>query len=141
MAGIMQAPSTYVVALTGGIASGKSAVSERFAQLGVPIVDMDIIARELVEPGQALLSSIIAAFGKELLDGLGRLRRHKLRELIFTDPDKREALEALMHPRIAEEARRRIDATDEPYCLLVIPLLYYMYVKTVGRNAVVTEDG
>ena len=113
----------YVVALTGGIASGKSSVSALFEKLGVPVIDMDLIARELVEPGQPLLSSIIAAFGQELLDGLGRLRRRELRQLIFADPGKRKALEDLLHPRIIEESRRRIEAVDAPYCVLVIPLL------------------
>lgn len=123
MAGAVRDDPVFVIALTGGIASGKSAVSAHFELLGVPVIDTDIIARELVEPGQPLLSSVIAAFGKELLDGLGRLRRRELRELIFSNPDKRAQLEALLHPKITEEARRRISATKGPYCILVIPLL------------------
>jgi len=116
-------PPVLVVALTGGIASGKSTVSDLFEELGVPVVDTDRIARELVEPGQPLLSSVVAAFGQELLDAYGRLRRKKLRNLIFSNRDKRLKLEALMHPAIAEEARRRIGAMESGYCLLVIPLL------------------
>jgi dephospho-CoA kinase len=121
----------FVVALTGGIAAGKSSVSARFERLGVPVIDTDRIARELVAPGQPLLASLIAAFGKELLDGLGRLRRRKLRELIFAHPDKRRQLEALLHPKIAEQARRRIATVQGPYCLLTIPLL----AETGGRGA------
>lgn len=113
----------FVVALTGGIASGKSTVSDLFAKLGVPIVDADIIARELVEPGQPLLASIVASLGKELLDAYGRLKRRKLREMIFASPEVRTELERIMHPRIIEEAERRILEVDAPYCILVIPLL------------------
>lgn len=113
----------YVVALTGGIASGKSMVSDLFEELGVPVVDADVIARELVEPGQPLLSSIVGALGKELLDAYGRLKRRKLREMIFASPEIRATLEQIMHPRIIEEAERRIMAVTAPYCILVIPLL------------------
>lgn len=116
-------PMVFVVALTGGIASGKSTVSGLFEELGVPVVDTDVIARELVEPGQPLLSSVVAAFGHELLDAYGRLKRRKLRNLVFSNREKRLQLEALMHPEIAEEVRRRILMLDAPYCLLVIPLL------------------
>jgi dephospho-CoA kinase len=112
-----------VVALTGGIASGKSTVSGIFRELGVPVVDTDEIARELVEPGQPLLSSVVAAFGQELLDAYGRLKRRKLRNLIFKNKDKRRQLEELLHPRIAEEARDRIARIRSGYCILVIPLL------------------
>jgi dephospho-CoA kinase len=113
----------FVVALTGGIASGKTTVSDLFAELGVPIIDTDLIARDLVEPGQPLLSSIVATFGQELLDAYGRLKRRKLRDLIFNNREKRRQLDALMHPEIAVEARRRIKAVDTGYCILVIPLL------------------
>ena len=111
-----------VVALTGGIASGKTTVSDLFAELGVPVVDTDVIARELVEPGQPLLSSIVSALGKELLDAYGRLKRRKLREMIFTSPEVRATLEGIMHPRIIQEAEQRILDLSSPYCLLVIPL-------------------
>jgi dephospho-CoA kinase len=113
----------YVVALTGGIASGKSTVSNRFAELGVPVVHTDLIARELVEPGQPLLASIVGALGKELLDAYGRLKRRKLRDMIFESPETRATLERIMHPRIIQEAEERILALETPYCLLVIPLL------------------
>lgn len=113
----------YVVAFTGGIASGKSTVSGLFAEHGVPIVDTDEIARELVEPGQPLLSSIVGALGKELLDAYGRLKRRKLREMIFASAETRATLEKIMHPRIIEEAERRILGLNTAYCLLVIPLL------------------
>lgn len=90
----------FVVALTGGIASGKSTVSGLFAELGVTIIDTDIIARALVEPNQPLLASVVAAFGHELLDAYGRLKRRKLRDLIFSSEEKRELLDSLMHPKL-----------------------------------------
>ena len=115
--------SVFVIALTGGVASGKTTVSDLFAELGVPVIDTDIIARELVEPGEPLLASIVSAFGHELLDAYGKLQRRKLRKLIFSNQEKREQLEALMHPQIAAEARLRINSVRSGYCLLVIPLL------------------
>ncbi len=115
--------SVFVVALTGGIASGKTAVTGLFAKLGVAIIDTDIIARELLEPEQPLLASIIAALGHELLDAYGQLKRRKLRELIFANKEKRELLNSLMHPEIAAEARRQINNVKSGYCILVIPLL------------------
>lgn len=114
----------FVVALTGGIASGKSAVSGLFEDLGVEVVDTDVIARELVEPGKPLLNSIVSAFGQELLDAYGRLKRLKLRKIIIRDDQKRAQLEAMMHPEIAVEVSRRLgEIKDAPYCVLVVPLL------------------
>jgi len=113
----------FVVVLTGGIASGKSAVSERFERLGVPIVDTDEIARELVRPGRPALAAIVSAFGQGILDEKGRLDRRQLREIIFADPESRRRLEAILHPAIGAEAERRILAQDAEYCMLVVPLL------------------
>jgi len=117
------ASTAFVIALTGGIASGKSTVAGLFADLGIEIIDTGAIARDLVEPGQPLLSSVVAAFGQELLDAYGRLERRKLRDLIFSNKEKRQQLEAMMHPEIAQEARRQIRAIKNGYCMLVIPLL------------------
>lgn len=108
--------------LTGGIASGKTAVSERFAGLGVPIVDTDLIAHRIVEPGQPALRQISRAFGTSYLDESGHLDRRKMREAIFADQDQKARLEAILHPLIAQEALRQINAARFPYCLLVIPL-------------------
>ncbi|MDS4028732.1 MAG: dephospho-CoA kinase [Candidatus Contendobacter sp.] len=112
-----------VIGLTGGIGSGKTAVSDRFARWGVPIVDTDLLARELVEPGQLVLMDIVAEFGPDCLNGDGRLHRARLRERVFTDPGGRRRLEAILHPRIRVLARERIAGLSTPYCLLVIPLL------------------
>lgn len=116
-----------VIALTGGIASGKTAVSDRFAALGVPVVDTDLLAREVVAPGTPGLAEVAGTFGVELLDEHGALDRRALRERIFSDADARRRLEAILHPRIEQAARQAIDrAGSDPrvrYVVLVVPLL------------------
>jgi len=112
-----------VVALTGGIASGKTAVSDRFARLGVPVVDADVMAREVVQPGQPALARIAAEFGVQVLDDSGHLDRRRMREMIFVDPETRRRLEAIVHPAINRLTRENIAAVEADYCILVIPLL------------------
>ncbi|MFN2339475.1 MAG: dephospho-CoA kinase [Gammaproteobacteria bacterium] len=112
-----------IIGLTGGIGSGKSTAAARFAERGVPVIDTDVIARELVAPGQPALEAIVAHFGTDLLDGEGCLRRERLRERVFANPAARQKLEALLHPRIRAESLRRIAALQTPYCIWVIPLL------------------
>ena len=113
----------FVVALTGGIASGKTLVSDEFARLGVPIVDMDLIAREIVEPGQPALKAVKEAFGPSVVDLRGRLKRAHLRALIFSDDKARKTLESILHPLIRQRALEDIQNVTAPYCILVIPLL------------------
>ncbi len=113
----------YTIALTGGIASGKTMISNEFARLGVPVIDTDIIAHKLVEPGQAALKEIEDVFGPTVLDDTGRLNRSKLRSLIFSDPGKREELESILHPKIRMEAAKAVADVESDYCILVIPLL------------------
>jgi dephospho-CoA kinase len=118
------APSRpFRVALTGGIASGKTTVANLFADLGVPLVDSDLIAREVVEPGQPALGAVVAAFGPDVLGTDGRLDRRRLREIIFADPAARVRLEGILHPAIRAEMDRQSAAAKGPYHLLVIPLL------------------
>lgn len=112
-----------VVAVTGGIASGKSAVTARLEQLGVPVIDADLIARELVEPGEVALAEIVQCFGAGVLDAEGRLDRRQLRQRIFSDAGARRDLEAILHPRIRERMRERALAAAAPYVVLAIPLL------------------
>jgi dephospho-CoA kinase len=114
---------TYTVALTGGIASGKTMISDEFARLGVPIIDTDVIAHEIVKAGCPALSEIEAAFGSNILDTNGELKRSELRALIFSVPSKRKKLESILHPRIRQEAGIAISQVSHTYCLLVIPLL------------------
>lgn len=118
----MHAPA-YVVALTGGIASGKSAVAERFETLGVDVIDADRVARELVGPGQPALDEIASAFGNDVLDANGALDRRRMRERVFADPSARRRLEAILHPRVRAELHERARLSTAPYVLLAIPLL------------------
>ena len=111
------------VALTGGIASGKSTVANLFAARGVPVIDTDVIAREVVEPGTPALAAVVEAFGPEVLGADGRLDRRRMRERIFGDAAARRRLEGILHPAIRAEMARRSLAAGGPYQVLVIPLL------------------
>lgn len=111
------------VGLTGGIGAGKSTVSDRFAARGVPVIDTDLIARELVAPGSPALAEIAARFGGGVLTPDGSLDRTKLRREVFSDNDARSELESILHPRIREEVQNRVAGTAYPYCIVVIPLL------------------
>ena len=111
------------VALTGGIASGKSTVADLFAARGVPVIDTDVIAREVVEPGTPALAAVVEAFGPEVLGADGRLDRRRMRERIFGDAAARRRLEGILHPAIRAEMARRSLAAGGPYQVLVIPLL------------------
>jgi dephospho-CoA kinase len=111
------------IGLTGGIASGKSTVGGLFAALGVPVIDTDQIAHELVAPGTPLLARVISHFGAQLLTPSGELDRRALRERVFAQAADRAALEALMHPAIMAELQRRAQAAAGAYQIWVIPLL------------------
>lgn len=113
-----------LVVLTGGVASGKTAVSDCFGRLGVDVIDTDLIAREVVEPGQPALNEIAEAFGRQLITPDGSLDRAALRQQIFSDPRRRQRLESILHPRIERRVRERIaTGSQHPYVLLVVPLL------------------
>jgi dephospho-CoA kinase len=112
-----------LIALTGGIASGKSAVAELFAKLDVPVLDTDQIARDVVAPGTPALGQLVAEFGPEILDAQGRLDRSRMRERVFSDPQQRRKLEAITHPAIRAELARRSAAAGGDYQIHVIPLL------------------
>jgi dephospho-CoA kinase len=112
-----------VVGLTGGIGSGKSSVAERLAALGVPVIDADPIARELVAPGQPALAEVVASFGPGVLAGDGALDRRALRRRVFADDQARRNLEAILHPRIRAAMEARLRSLGAPYAVLVMPLL------------------
>lgn len=112
-----------IIALTGGIGAGKSTVADRFAELGVPVIDADLLAREQVRRGSAGLEEIVRSFGPEILATDGELDRGRLRRLIFRDPAAKKRLEAILHPRIRAQMRKRIREIDAPYVVLAIPLL------------------
>jgi len=118
-----EAAHPYTVALTGGIASGKTLVSDEFAKLSVPVIDTDVIAHDIVEPGQPALKEIESIFGSDIIGANGYLKRPELRALIFSDPDARKKLESILHPMIRQEAARAIAKISYAYCILVIPLL------------------
>lgn len=111
------------IGLTGGIASGKSAVAGLFAARGVPITDTDVIAREVVEPGQPALAAIAREFGSGVLGADGRLDRRKLRDLVFSDEKRRKTLEGILHPAIRRVAEERVRAAGGAYQIVVVPLL------------------
>jgi dephospho-CoA kinase len=113
----------FIVGLTGGIGSGKSTVTECFEQLGIFVVDADILAREVVEPGTASLASIAQKFGNSILEEHGGLNRAMLREIVFADSTKKSWLEKLLHPAIRDLMLSRLQASPSPYTLLVSPLL------------------
>jgi dephospho-CoA kinase len=119
----------YRIGLTGGIASGKTTVANLFAALGVPIVDTDVLSREVVAPGSALLRQITDHFSMQVQSGDGSLNRQELRKRIFEDPEQRKWLEALLHPAIRELTDARCEAATGPYVMVAIPLL----VETGGE--------
>jgi dephospho-CoA kinase len=113
----------FIVGLTGGIGSGKSTVSECFEKFGVTVVDADILAREVVEPGTPSLIAISDEFGNDILDENGGLNRAKLREIVFADSAKKTWLEKLLHPAVRDLMLSRLQTSPPPYTLLVSPLL------------------
>ena len=113
----------FRVGLTGGIASGKSTAAKFFGALGVPILDSDQVARDVVEPGQPPLERLVERFGRKILTVDGHLDRPALRDIVFSDPKARADLEALTHPAIGAAMEARSAAAGGPYQILVIPLL------------------
>ena len=111
------------VGLTGGIGSGKSTACKIFIELGVPVIDSDAIARDLVQPGTQTIKQITVLFGDEVLQQDGHLNRGLIRELVFNDKGKREQLESLLHPLIRQQMQQRIETLNTPYVILAIPLL------------------
>jgi len=129
---------SFVVGLTGGIGSGKSAAADEFARLGATVVDTDVIAHELTGKGGAAVAAVEKLFGKEFVAG-GAMDRKRTRERVFADPAAKRALEGLLHPMIREESARRIAAAAGPYVVHVVPLLIESpdYRKRVDRVLVV----
>jgi len=114
---------SFVVGLTGGIGSGKSAAAREFERLGAAVVDTDAIAHELTAPGGAALEHIKALFGEGFIGPSGAMDREAMRQRVFNDPGAKRALEALLHPMIRTESQRRIAAARGPYVIYVVPLL------------------
>lgn len=131
-----------VIALTGGIAAGKSTVEQRFVARGVHVYDADQAAREVIEPGTDGLAQIVEAFGHEVIGPDGRLDRPTMRQRIFADREARHTLEAIVHPRVRLWLQQRALADTGPYCLLAIPLLaeHIGHYRWVDRVLVVDVD-
>ena len=128
----------FVVGLTGGIGSGKSAAADDFAALGATVVDTDAISRELTDKGGAAIAEVERLFGQDFV-AAGAMDRKRMRDHVFADPAAKRALEALLHPLIREESARRIAAASGPYVVHVVPLLIESpdYRKRVDRVLVV----
>ena len=133
----------YIIGLTGGIGSGKSEAARLFAELGVPIVDVDIISHELTASGQTTLNKIADTFDETILNNDGSLNRTSLRQKVFADSEAREKLEAILHPAIYNKATERLEENaSAPYQILAIPLLFESdrYLKIINRSLVIDSD-
>ena len=126
-----------IIGVTGGIGSGKTAATNEFERLGITVIDADIVAREVVEPGQPALASIVEQFGENILEN-DVLNRAKLRDIIFTDPAQKLALNKIMHPAIRDALVKQLESADSVYVLLSAPLLFENGLdKYTQRNLVV----
>ena len=114
---------TYIVGLTGGIGSGKSAAAQVFAELGITVIDTDAIAHALTAPGGAAIAPIRAAFGDEYIGPEGALSRPRMRELVFADAAKKRQLESILHPLIRTQSTDLVKDARSPYVILMVPLL------------------
>ena len=129
----------FVVGITGGIGSGKSAVTDHLETLGIAVVDADKIARVVVEPGTSGLAAIADHFGTDILLSDGRLDRAALRKIVFDNPDERRVLEGITHPRIREEIARQLSEATSPYVVLSSPLLLESGQNTFADYVVVVD--
>lgn len=131
----------FRVGLTGGIACGKSGISSLFAKLGVPIIDTDIISREVVRPGTATLVRLTQTFGEQILLEDGTLNRKKLRKIVFNgeQKDALDKLNSIMAPAIEEETLRQIEQCEAPYVLVVIPLLFEHHLESFVDRILVVD--
>ena len=111
------------IGLTGGIASGKTMVSDCFKKLGTQVIDADIISHEVTEPSGSAFEEILSEFGSEILDEKGLINRKKMRAIIFNDPSQKKILENIIHPKVRDEMFQRINKSDDHYLIVSVPLL------------------
>ena len=128
-----------IIGLTGGIGSGKSVASDKFASLGITVVDADVASRTVVEPGMPALKEIESHFGSEIIGEDGKLDRAKLREVIASDTEKRKWLESILHPRIGDQIAKEISESTSPYTLFVAPLLLETNSQDMCERVVVVD--
>lgn len=131
--------SQLIIGLTGGIGSGKTTVSDLFAQKGIVIVDADIIAREVVAPGTPALQAIAERFGPQVLSDSGELDRKALRAEVFSEPGKQQWLNQLLHPLIREQMISQSQGARSPYCILAIPLLVENQLQALVSRVLVVD--
>lgn len=131
---------TYIVALTGGIASGKSTVADLFAAKNIAIIDADVIAREVVEPGQPALVAMKERFGQKILLADGTLDRKQLRSIIFSEAQHKTWLNALLHPLIQQKTQLQIAQCSVEWCLWVVPLLVENQLQHLAQRVVVVDS-
>jgi dephospho-CoA kinase len=131
--------SNFVVGISGGIGSGKTTVTDLFAQYGIDVIDADLIAREVVEPGTPALAAIVAKFGESVLDQAGSLDRAKLRTLVFEDSEVKNWLNQLLHPAIREQMLLQTQRAKSAYCLLSVPLLVENKMYQQGDRVVIVD--
>lgn len=131
----------FVIGVTGRIGSGKTTVTDHFSRLGIPVVDADVLAKQLTQPGQPCLQALVAIFGPNLLDPNGQLQRTLLRQLIFHNPQQRQQVERILHPAIHAEMQRQLQqlAHTSPYQIAAIPLLFETQ-QTQGLNRILVVD-
>jgi len=128
-----------IIGLTGGIGAGKSLVSDCFAQLGVPVIDADVIAREVVAPGKSAYAAIRRAFGDAVFLADGNLDRAGLRRLVFADSGYREKLESIVHPLVRREIENRLQSTHAPYTIVCVPLLLEKNYRGIVHRVLVID--
>ena len=128
-----------IVGITGGIGSGKSAVTNRLEALGICVVDADVVARKVVEPGQPALAAIASHFGASVIQEDGSLNRAALRKIVFENPQERQWLEGITHPAIREEIHAQLQAATSPYVVLSSPLLLEAKQNTFADVTVVVD--
>ena len=133
------APRPLRIGLTGGIASGKSTVADFFADLGVPVIDTDVIAREVVAKGAPALDQIRDAFGDTVFDDDGNLDRQAMRNLVFSDAGKRRQLEDILHPLIRDAVVVQVGAVNAPYMIIVVPLMVESPMKDFMDRVLVVD--
>ena len=128
-----------IIGLTGGIGSGKSAVSDKFKSLGITVVDADVAARTVVEPGQPALAEIERHFGSNILNQAGVLDRAQLREIMASDSEERVWLESVLHPKIGEQIAKELDESTSPYTIYVAPLLLETNSQKICSRVLVVD--
>ncbi|MBT8434032.1 MAG: dephospho-CoA kinase [Gammaproteobacteria bacterium] len=130
----------YAVGLTGGIASGKTMISNLFAELGVPIIDTDVISRNLLEPGELAYDQVCAHFGKDILGTNNNIDRARLREIIFSDPAEKSWLETMLHPLIYQRSHEAVlQHSRASYVIVVIPLLFETNFQSLADRILVVD--